>query len=62
MPNIEKLTTILAWIASEDCPKKFKPETMRGIYRNYQRFRSITPRQQDAIERVYVAYRLGERK
>jgi len=59
---MEQLFTIIAWINSGACPEKFNPETMRGIYRNYQKYRSITRRQKDAIERVYVAYRLGERK
>jgi hypothetical protein len=62
MSNIEKLTTILSWIDSGACPKKFNPETMRGIYRNYRQYRHLTVKQVDAINRVYVAYRLGERK
>lgn len=62
MSNIEKLITIIAWIDSGACPKKFNPETMRGIYRNYWHYRSLTCKQVDAINRVYVAYRLGERK
>jgi hypothetical protein len=62
MSNIEKLSAIIAWINSGACPEKFNPETMRGIYRNYQKYRSLTVKQADAINRVYVAYRLVERK
>lgn len=58
----QKLNEILDWIRTDQCPKGFNATSMQGIYHNYMRFRTLTNRQKEAINRVYVSYRIAEKK